>query len=508
MYLFKLFFWFQEPESSEAVQGDDVEVIGSEDPGGIPQHNAEAADQNHPDQDEALHEGSLSESSLEAYAADVGEGGGQDAEEGDGMEQDGETLHESKLNFEESNHGEGGDGRDSNPNENHREEIQEADYVDLLNEDPDNFTAEAEDRALMDEYEEDEDQVEKEHAQIEQDLLGQEQAEEPALEEENNYDNQDPNPDTNFESGDESGDQTIQNYDTTSEQAVEHLYSNGESVVDSQGNERLPEKGSVTTNPLVGNPDPDRLPYPHTRLELLNNPKLNSNQDNAVVINHIPANVQKNKVIKVPLRNLHRNYRNGNEGNADSVNDDDDVGESETPVAIPLANPHLPIQVEPTNSSNGGAIPQSPVGGANTYNQANHRPNPPSNHDRAHLVHHNLQPPHLANLRRVQAARTLPNVEQRKIPNHPNLHGPRIHNAPNTNPQNSRNLSNHNTAHAEPLPINPEGSSLEHPTVMMSLLSGSYLKCPVCSRQDPRGQCRPVFWCGVWSTVAVNTSAV
>ncbi|KAF2368508.1 hypothetical protein FHG87_000736 [Trinorchestia longiramus] len=43
-----------------------------------------------------------------------------------------------------------------------------------------------------------------------------------------------------------------------------------------------------------------------------------------------------------------------------------------------------------------------------------------------------------------------------------------------------------------------DGHSLEHPTVMMSLLSGSYLKCPVCSKQDPRGYCRPVFWCGMW----------
>lgn len=47
--------------------------------------------------------------------------------------------------------------------------------------------------------------------------------------------------------------------------------------------------------------------------------------------------------------------------------------------------------------------------------------------------------------------------------------------------------------------VSLEGTSLEHPIVMMSLLSGSYLKCPVCSKPDPKGLCRPVFWCGLWS---------
>ena len=71
------------------------------------------------------------------------------------------------------------------------------------------------------------------------------------------------------------------------------------------------------------------------------------------------------------------------------------------------------------------------------------------------------------------------------------------------------NITNAVPPHGRPLPdiyqrsnntnSSKEGTSLEHPTVMMSLLSGSYLRCPACSRPDPKGLCRPVFWCGVWT---------
>ena len=75
--------------------------------------------------------------------------------------------------------------------------------------------------------------------------------------------------------------------------------------------------------------------------------------------------------------------------------------------------------------------------------------------------------------------------------------------APVTNLHESKNRGAETSRH-QPASSEEEDSPNE-PTVMTSILSGAYMKCPMCRRPDQRGHCRPVLWCGILPLLQQDT---